>query len=246
MVLQALAVLSRSRLGLVGACLLWGILQIDGSAMSGPVLTAHYLSPEKMAEGAAAVARVRIGKISTIAIDNRVYTDIEAELVDLWKGAANGGTIRIRQPGGRLGNLVTYAGPQPPWRHGQEWVLALARPEQGWWTVYGIKQGAFRIEADTAVREFSGFGLLDPVPPTLQNGRESISLADLKSRMSGRLPPAGHPPGMRRDSWPRGAPAMSNPAVPKPSPSSRNRWFFLLVACIVLLVWGMLKRRGTA
>lgn len=150
-----------------------------------------YLSPERMAENTDAAVRVRINAIETIRIGTRVYTDAHCEILEAWYGAPPGTGITVRQPGGVHDGLATWAGPLPDWRPGEEWLFALNRPPQGWWTIHGIKQGGFRVENGLALRDFDGFSFTEPPPVELDGGIERIPAGELKRRMTAAHPGDG-------------------------------------------------------
>ncbi|MDP6720726.1 MAG: hypothetical protein QGF59_18830, partial [Pirellulaceae bacterium] len=120
----------------------------------------------------------------TVRLGSRVYTDAHCSLREVWYGDVDGETITVRQPGGVHDGLATFAGPLPPWQAGENWVLALNRPADRWWTIHGIKQGAFRVAGDLATREFNGFTFIATPPATVVNHFEAISLDELRRRMT--------------------------------------------------------------
>jgi hypothetical protein len=149
-----------------------------------PTVQAYYLSPDEVASKSVAVVHVKIVAVSPVVVGNRVYTDVEGRVRRVWKGAVEGDRILIRQLGGRMGQLVTVAGPNPAFVEGQDWILGLAKPPQGWWTVYGLKHGAFQLLGDTAVRDYSGFSFIAQTPATVSNNRESIPITELHKKLA--------------------------------------------------------------
>ncbi|MDB4443816.1 hypothetical protein N9174_00565 [bacterium] len=150
-----------------------------GMPQNPPTVQAFYLSPEEVASKSVAVVHVNIVAVSPVMVGNRVYTDVEGRVRRVWKGAVEGDRIVIRQLGGRMGQVVTVAGPNPAFVEAQDWILGLAKPSQGWWTVYGLKHGAFQLLGDTAVRDYSGFSFIGQTPATVSNNRERIPITEL-------------------------------------------------------------------
>ena len=143
-----------------------------------------YLSPEQIVAHTDAAVMVRVERIETVRLGGRVYTDAHCSLLDVWYGDVDGETITVRQPGGVHDGLATFAGPLPPWQAGENWVMALNRPADRWWTIHGIKQGAFKVDGELAMREFNGFTFIAPPPATVVNYFEAISLDELRRRMT--------------------------------------------------------------
>jgi hypothetical protein len=143
-----------------------------------------YLSPEQIVADTDAAVMVRVERIETVRLGGRVYTDAHCSLLEVWYGDVDGETITVRQPGGVHDGLATFAGPLPPWQAGENWLLALNRPVDRWWTIHGIKQGAFKVDGELAMREFNGFTFIAPPPATVLNYFEAISLDELRRRMT--------------------------------------------------------------
>ena len=150
-----------------------------GMPQGPPNVQAFYLSPDEVASKSVTVVHVNIVAVSPVMVGNRVYTDVEGRVRRVWKGQVEGDRIVIRQLGGRMGQVVTVAGPNPAFVEAQDWILGLAKPSQGWWTVYGLKHGAFQLLGDTAVRDYSGFSFIGQTPATVSNNRERIAITEL-------------------------------------------------------------------
>jgi len=170
-------------LGLVAA-VIWLVSPAAGQVPAPYAVRVIYLPPEQVAAQTDAAVMVRVERIETLRLGSRVYTDAHCSLLEVWYGDVDGETITVRQPGGVHDGLATFAGPLPPWQAGETWVLALNRPFERWWTIHGIKQGAFKMDGDLAVREFSGFTFIAPPPATVVNHFEIISLDELRRRMT--------------------------------------------------------------
>ena len=170
-------------LGLVAA-VMWLVSPAAAQAPAPYAVRVVYLSPEEIAAHTDAAVVVRVERIETLRLGGGVYTDAHCSLLVVWYGDVDGETITVRQPGGVHDGLATLAGPLPPWQVGETWVLALNRPSDRWWTIHGIKQGAFKIAGELATREFNGFFFIAPPPATVVNYFEAISLDELRRRMT--------------------------------------------------------------
>lgn len=145
----------------------------------------RYLSPEEVALISKAVVHARVESIVSDAENGIIYTVVKCSVVDSMGSCLKEGGFEIRQPGGSLGSLRTWSGPIPVWQAGEEWIFGLTSPFQGVWTVVGIKQGAFRVEKESAVRDYEGLAFAEQPPVTILDGREVFSLEELKSRLCG-------------------------------------------------------------
>ena len=143
-----------------------------------------YLSPEEMSQKSNLTVFVEIKEIKNILINDRVYTDAICEIKDVWRGKFEKNIVTIRQCGGTLENKMTWAGPIPTWKVGEEWVFNLSEAKKDWWTIYGIKQGAFKNVNGVAEREFSGFSFMIPPPKNIIDNKEILPLSVLKEKMT--------------------------------------------------------------
>lgn len=168
----------------VVAAVMWQVSFVAAQMPAPYAVRVVYLSPEQIVADTDAAVMVRVERIETLRLGGRVYTDAHCSLLDVWYGDVDGETITVRQPGGVHDGLVTVAGPLPSWQVGENWVLALNSPFDRWWTVHGIKQGAFKVDGDLALREFNGFTFIAPPPATVVNQFEAIRLDELRRRMT--------------------------------------------------------------
>lgn len=159
-----------------------------------------------------------VERVETASVGEIVYTDAWVRVRETWHGPATETLLRVRQPGGRHADRVTDLGPRPDFQAGQAWALGLVRAPHGWWTTFGMTQGAFRIEGNRAIRDLTPYTFVEAVPATVRDGRESLPLDALKSGLAlqGRKP-GSLAPGVGVPSPP---PSLGNSgrAAPKESP----------------------------
>ena len=146
----------------------------------GPPVTARYLGPVEMASRAELTVEGQVTAVGPTVMGSRVYTDIRLSVISVLRGTLDESDIRVHQPGGITPELSTFAGPIPDVQKGEVWILFLARPPQGWWTIYGVNQGAFRVVGDRAERDFSGMVFASPPPETVVDGKESLDAAQVR------------------------------------------------------------------
>ena len=78
--------------------------------------------------------------------EGRIFTDIEVEVVENWKGTAHEETVTIRHPGGRVGDVTTRVHGLPEFKLKERIVVFLeTTPKLDAFTVTGLRQGKFHV-----------------------------------------------------------------------------------------------------
>jgi hypothetical protein len=127
----------------------------------------------------------------------RIYTSVELEVVDLWKGAVPSNPLQVVHGGGILGERQSLAFGQVDYAIGEEVVAFLVRNTRGEAVTLGLMQGKFHVwqEAGTGVKHvvspFHGLpeNVASKVQPQLQSPsssppeRKRLPLAELKSQV---------------------------------------------------------------
>ncbi len=100
----------------------------------------------------------------------KIYTYTELEVKEDFKGSAGGKKIKVRQPGGRVGNVVCYVPGTATFRKGEK-VLAFLRPlktDRTRFRVVGMAQGKYSVRKDgTAIRGLNGLHVVGADPERL-------------------------------------------------------------------------------
>jgi hypothetical protein len=123
------------------------VLLVLGPA--APAVTFHPLSIENLAREAQVVLH---GKVLSKTVQRdaagRIYTRVEVEVIDLWKGAVPGNPCVIVHAGGVLGDEQSAASGQARYEVGEEMVAFLVRNDRGEAVTLGLMQGKFRVWKD--------------------------------------------------------------------------------------------------
>ncbi|MBF0244991.1 MAG: hypothetical protein HQL31_06930 [Planctomycetes bacterium] len=216
---------------------------------------------------------MKIEEISQKIHNGGVYTDYTGEVKEVLKGNFSAQRTSVCQPGGRSGDLISQAGPHPPILVGDEWIFALSLTDFGWYTVVGIKQGAFLIHDGIAEREYSGYNFIKAPPEQIIKGKgvEKLVEKELVRRLKfphDSLPEqekAISPPTMPEKAANKPGPIQltplpaktaveeSEPSEPKePSPSSIPEllstqanpiWWIAAIGVLLSLLWVKTRRR---
>lgn len=80
----------------------------------------------------------------------RIYTKVELQVIETWKGTPPGSSMSVVLGGGILGERRTVVSGQVQYRVGEECVAFLIRNSRGEYLTVGLQQGKFKIELDTA------------------------------------------------------------------------------------------------
>ncbi len=92
----------------------------------------------------------------------RIFTDAEVQVTEVWKGASTIKTLTAMQPGGEIGDVGQRIHGVATFTPGEDVVLFLEKRGPRY-TVTGMTQGKFRIEAGVAsTAPDTELSLLDP------------------------------------------------------------------------------------
>lgn len=91
------------------------------------------------------VVRGEVDGIESHRRDGRLYTDVRLRVTERWKGEGDG-TVTVRLPGGRDGEMVTKVHGVPYFGHDERVVLFLsARSQDATFVPTGLGQGKFVV-----------------------------------------------------------------------------------------------------
>lgn len=155
-------------------------------AATASATTMLVLDVDALSGAADAVVRARVVKTSSrwTASGGRIVTDVELEVAETWKGGV-ARTIVVTQPGGVVGDLGQHVAGAARFVPGEEVVLFL-EARGGRFTVAGMAQGRFKVEASGAAHQDQA-GELRLIEPT--TGAEvapaplRLPLPELKARV---------------------------------------------------------------
>jgi hypothetical protein len=120
----------------------------------------------------------------------RIFTEVEVEVAESLKGEP-AQTVKIRQPGGQVGDIAQVVSGLASFQEGEEVVVFLEKRGGQRFQVSGMAQGKFRVERSSdgkaAYAIPDGLGdaqLLDPVTrQPVKADRQTLELATLKTRI---------------------------------------------------------------
>ena len=119
--------------------------------------------------------------------EGRIYTRVELQVREVWKGALTNATFTIVHSGGTVGNLRTEVSGQVRYAVGEEVVAFLALNSRGEGVTLGLAQGKFRVWQDKQTGEkfahnlFHGTSEQSPAPADKPS--ERLALKDLGARV---------------------------------------------------------------
>jgi len=161
------------------------------TAVASPVM-AGMMQPvpvEALATNAEVVIHGKvIGKTVQRDPEGRIYTRVQLEITEVWKGNVSP-EFTIVHGGGRIGNEESRASIQVSYEIGEEVVAFLRRNHRGEGVTVGMVQGKFHVESEpstgvkVASNAFHGRAENTAVPgpagPSLQN---RLTLDELRAR----------------------------------------------------------------
>ncbi len=124
----------------------------------------------------------------------RIYTRVEVDVTELWKGAVSGSPLLIVHGGGTLGERQATVAGQVDYAIGEEVVAFLVRNDRGEAVTLGLMQGKFHVWKDPVSQAKFVSNPFHGVPPAgsataLQAGAgmavrpDALGLAELKRRV---------------------------------------------------------------
>jgi hypothetical protein len=116
--------------------------------------------------------------------EGRIYTKVELQVDEAWKGTVTSNRFTIVHGGGVVGDEQTSVSGQVEFKVGEEVVVYLVRNPRGDGVCIGLSQGKFKVTRDasgqkTVKNPFHGQGS-DDGPAPGRNGK--LSLNELKQR----------------------------------------------------------------
>lgn len=125
--------------------------------------------------------------------EGRIYTRVELQVIEAWKGQPKTNSFVLVQGGGVLGEETVVVDGQEEFSIGEEVVVFLVLNQRQEGVVIGVSQGKFKVHSE-ARGEKSARNLFHgdaPVAeqPAMTNARpRKITLTDLKRRVQGERP----------------------------------------------------------
>jgi hypothetical protein len=148
------------------------------------------LAIDALAQQAEAVVEGKVlSKTAMRDESGRIYTQVEIEVTDLWKGSISGSPLAVVHGGGILGEHRSSVSGQVEYELGENVVAFIVRNHRGEAVTLGLAQGKFHVWTDGttgvryAVNSFHGVtqtaagrvGLLNHKPGLRNGGLLSVS-----------------------------------------------------------------------
>jgi hypothetical protein len=159
------------------------MIAVAGPAVAGQAIAA---SVEDLARSSELVVHGRVvGTTARWTEDGgRIFSFVEVEVLDAWRGTA-GRRITVAVPGGQVDGVGQRVSGAPDFQQGEEIVVFLRRAEAGAHRVNGLAQGKFRVVGSEARPDLSG---LEVHPAPIRSGErraEAMPLDELRRRVKG-------------------------------------------------------------
>ncbi len=128
----------------------------------------------------------------------RIVTEVDISVAEAFKGSAQGGTVRVVQPGGEVGDIGPRMEGLASFTEGEEVVVFLERRGGDAFAVSGLAQGKYRVERSPdgrtarAVPEKAGHAeLVDPVTQQrVSQATQPVPLEQLRQQVRESAGPA--------------------------------------------------------
>lgn len=154
--------------------------------VASPALAAQAvaLSVEALASSTDSVVRGRVLQRSATTSEDgrRVFTLVDVEVSDTWRGSAPR-TVRVIVPGGVVGNIGQRVEGAPAFAEGEEVVVFLHRAEAGGFRVAGLAQGKYSVAGPTATPDLSQLRFVGRQVGPGERPAEPMPVAELERRV---------------------------------------------------------------
>ena len=121
----------------------------------------------------------------------RIYTKMELQAAETWKGDSKGNRFTLVQSGGVLGEEIARTDDQAEFAIGEEVVLFLRVNERGEGVVIGLVQGKFEVTTDRTGQK-TVHSIFHGRPPgddkSAGDKTKHLTLGELKQRVQGGRP----------------------------------------------------------
>ena len=161
--------------------------------LSAVALRADVSIPIPVEQLTAKAGLIAQGKVSRITVQRdpqgRIYTRVELDVSETWKGHLPTNHCVIVHGGGVLGEEQAVVTGQAEYEVGEEVVAFLIQNPRGDWVSIGLAQGEFHVDKDPTTGEkvvhnpFHGHGQTPPSATTPPDSKRRMSLGDLKKKV---------------------------------------------------------------
>ena len=118
--------------------------------------------------------------------EGRIYTRVELQVTEVWKGSLTNATFTIVHSGGTVGNLRAQVSGQVKYSAGEEVVAFLLVSSRGEGVTLGLAQGKFHVWRDKVTGEKFAHnpfhGAMEPFATKPGQPSERLALKDLGAR----------------------------------------------------------------
>jgi hypothetical protein len=125
--------------------------------------------------------------------EGRIYTRVELQVAEAWKGQTKAKSFTLVQSGGVLGEEISAVDGQEDFSVGEEVVVFLVLNQRSEGVVIGLSQGKFKVKSEAGGEKvvhnlFHGARLTTELVPNANAGPQRLTLAELKRRVQGGRP----------------------------------------------------------
>jgi hypothetical protein len=174
-------------------------LLVASLLLLSPPLRAEQMVPLSIARLAAKAQLIVQGKVLSTTVqrdaEGRIYTAVQLQVDEVWKGSLATNQFTIVHGGGVLGDQVATVSGQANYAVGEEVVAFLVLNQRGEGVSVGLSQGKFHVWKDPVQGEKLAHNRFHGLRPTVANppamGTSAapvlnrLTLADLKRRAQG-------------------------------------------------------------
>jgi hypothetical protein len=170
----------------------WRLLALCVVLIIGPTAYAVRMVPLSISQLTAKAQLVLQGTVISKTVqrdaEGRIYTRIELQVADVWKGPLNAKAFTLVQSGGTLGEEIVTVDGQEEFSIGEEVVLFLVLNQRNEGVVIGLSQGKFKVRKEPGGEKVVQNLFHGTAPETTKTTFSRLSLTQLKQRVQEARP----------------------------------------------------------
>jgi hypothetical protein len=165
----------------------WRVLVVCFALIITSTALAVRMVPLSIAQLTAKAQLVLQGSVTSKTVqrdaEGRIYTRIELQIADVWKGQPKAKTFMLVQSGGVLGQEIATVDGQEEFSIGEEVVVFLVLNQRNEGVVIGLSQGKFKVRKELGGEKVAQNFFHGTAPETTKIKSSRLSLAELKQRV---------------------------------------------------------------
>jgi hypothetical protein len=170
----------------------WRVLALCFALIISSTVLAVRMVPLSIAQLTTKAQLVLQGNVTSKTVqrdaEGRIYTRIELQVADVWKGQPKANRFTVVQSGGTLDEEIAMVDGQEEFSIGEEVVVFLVLNQRNEGVVIGLSQGKFKVRKEPGGEKVVQNLFHGAAPEAAKTKSSRLSLAQLKQRVQEARP----------------------------------------------------------